>query len=234
MRQSEAALTKTEPSPPGAEDVRTNERVRAYIEIADSYLEAIGYTEHGFRHVSIVSEGAGGILASLGLPERDVELARVAGLLHDIGNMAGRVQHHRLGALLAKEVMLDMGFPLREIGRVMAAIVIHEEDEGVMQFDPVAAALVIADKSDVHRSRVRTSGSIKEDIHDRVNYAATYASVSADPVERAVTLSLTIDTTISQVIEYFEIFLSRMGACRKAAQSLGCEFRIVINNQRLG
>jgi putative nucleotidyltransferase with HDIG domain len=213
--------------------VRDSDKVRHYIEMADSYLESIGYTEHGSRHCTIVSKTARNILESLSFDPRDVELAAIAGLIHDIGNMAGREQHHRLGALLAKEVLEELGFQMKDIGRVMSAIIMHEEDEGVIRLDPVAAAILIADKSDVHRSRVRTTSMLEEDIHDRVNYAATESDLSVDSESRIISLSLVIDTRISQVIEYFEIFLSRMSACRKAALALQCEFRLFINESRM-
>lgn len=215
------------------EALRQDSKARSYIELADRYLEGIGYTEHGLRHCANVSEAAGRILRELGHPARDSELASIAGYLHDIGNMAGRVQHHRIGAMLAKELMEAHGFPLPEIGRVMAAIVIHEEDEGVERHDPISAALLIADKSDVHRSRVRASGTISLDIHDRVNYAATHSEIQVDSKERTISLWCVIDTRISPVIEYFEIFLTRMTACRKAARSLDCEFHLVINGSRM-
>jgi putative nucleotidyltransferase with HDIG domain len=201
--------------------------------MADRYLEAIGYTEHGLRHSDIVSRTAQKILKSLSFDGRDAELAAVAGFLHDIGNMAGRDQHHRVGALLAKEVLEELGFDLREIGRVMSAIILHEEDEGVVKPDPVSAALLIADKSDVHRSRVRNPLMLKEDIHDRVNYAATESELAIDPASKLIRLGLVIDTRISQVIEYFQIFLSRMSACRKAAKALGVEFQLFINDSRM-
>jgi putative nucleotidyltransferase with HDIG domain len=213
--------------------VRGSEKARRYIELADRYLESIGYTEHGFRHCDVVSQSARRILTDLGRPPRDAELAGVAGLLHDIGNMAGRDGHQRSGALLAKELLEELGFPLDDIGRVMAAIVIHELDEGVIDFDPVAAALVIADKADVHRSRVRTTSMLTEDIHDRVNYAATDSELHVDSKARLIKLSVTIDTRISPVIEYFEIFLVRMTSCRKAAHALGCEFHLYINGSRM-
>jgi hypothetical protein len=212
--------------------LRQSEKARLYIELADKYLESIGYTEHGLRHCDIVSSTAYDILTKLNFDSRDAELAAVAGYLHDIGNMVGRSQHHRMGAMLAKEVLTELGFDMRDIGRVMAAIVIHEEDEGVHP-DPVAAALLIADKSDVHRSRVRNPSMVGEDIHDRVNFAATESDLSIEPGKRQITLSLVIDTRISQVIEYFEIFLSRMSACRKAAKALGCEFQLYINGSRM-
>jgi metal-dependent HD superfamily phosphatase/phosphodiesterase len=232
LRRSEAPPTRAD-SAPGIEAVRNYEKATVYIEMADRYLESIGYTEHGLRHADIVSRTAFKILEELSFDRRDAELAAVAGFLHDIGNMAGRVQHHRIGAVLAKEILEELGFDLREIGRVMAAIVTHEEDEGMVKPDPVTAALVIADKSDVHRSRVRTSGSISEDIHDRVNYAATESNLAVDAEKKTITLSLVIDTRISQVIEYFQIFLSRMAECRKAARALGCEFRLFINDSRM-
>jgi putative nucleotidyltransferase with HDIG domain len=201
--------------------------------MADRYLESIGYTEHGLRHCGIVSKTAEKILKELSFDNRDSELAAVAGFLHDIGNMAGRDQHHRVGALLAKEVLEELGFDLREIGRVMAAIILHEEDEGVIKPDPVSAALLIADKSDVHRSRVRNQLMLKEDIHDRVNYAVTESDLNIDPAGKVIKLTLVIDTRISQVIEYFQIFLTRMSACQKAAQALGAEFQLFINDSRM-
>jgi metal-dependent HD superfamily phosphatase/phosphodiesterase len=234
LRQSDPPKTKANANPaPGIDAVRGSEKARLYIEMADRYLESIGYTEHGFRHADIASQTAFKILDSLHFDRHDAELAAVAGYLHDIGNMAGRVQHHRIGAVMAKELLEDLGFDLLDIGRVMAAIVTHEEDEGVVKFDPVTAALVLADKSDVHRSRVRTSGSISEDIHDRVNYAATEGNLTVDADSRTITLALVIDTRISQVIEYFQIFLSRMSECRKAAHALGCEFQLYINDSRM-
>jgi metal-dependent HD superfamily phosphatase/phosphodiesterase len=209
-----------------------NLRALAYIDSADRYLEAIGYTEHGFRHCEIVSKTASLILRKLGYDDVAAGLAEAAGFLHDIGNMLGRANHHRMGALLAKEILEEEGFDLDSVVKVMRAIVIHEEDEGVIP-DEICAALVIADKADVHRSRVRNPSMVTEDIHDRVNFAATESELSVDPGERLITLDLTIDTRISQVIEYFEIFLERMTACRKAAKVLGCEFNLFINHIRM-
>ena len=232
MQPSEPPRTKADKSP-GIEAVRNSEKARLYIEMADRYLESIGYTEHGFRHADISSTTAFKILDALSYDKHDAELAAVAGFLHDIGNMAGREQHHRIGAVIAKDLLEELGFDFRDIGRVMAAIVTHEEDEGIVKFDPVSAAMLIADKSDVHRSRVRTSGSIREDIHDRVNFAATESELTIDAEHKTITLSLVIDTRISQVIEYFQIFLSRMADCRKAARALGCEFQLFINDNRM-
>jgi metal-dependent HD superfamily phosphatase/phosphodiesterase len=209
-----------------------NERARLYIEAADKYLEIIGYTEHGFRHCEIVSKTTYNILKRLNYGEGTALVGAAAGYLHDIGNMLGRGNHHRMGALLAKEVLEETGYKLKDIIRIMRAIIMHEEDEGVVP-DEIAGALVIADKADVHRSRVRNPSMVTEDIHDRVNYAVTESELSIDGSSRVITLSLTIDTRISQVIEYFEIFLGRMTACRRAARPLSSEFRLFINNIRM-
>lgn len=217
---------------PDIDALRKNRRAQTYIESADRYLEIIGYTEHGFRHCDIVSKTAYNILKKLNYDDVAATLAAAAGFLHDIGNMLGRGNHHRMGALLAKEIMEEEGYDLNSVVKVMRAIAMHEEDEGVVP-DEVAAALVIADKSDVHRSRVRNPSMVTEDIHDRVNYAATESELSVNSNERLITLALTIDTRISQVIEYFEIFLARMTSCRKAAKVLSCEFNLFINTIRM-
>ncbi len=232
MQQSELLRKKTDQLPDIITALYENERARHYIEAADRYLDAIGYTEHGLRHCKIVSKTAYRILRNLSYPEELSRLAAAAGFLHDIGNMLGRSMHHKMGAMLAKEILEEVGFGLKEITTIMTAIVVHEEEEGAIP-DPVAAALLIADKSDVHRSRVRNPSMVSEDIHDRVNYAATESDLSVDSEKRLITLSLVIDTRISQVIEYFEIFLSRMIACRKAAGMLDTEFNLYINNTRM-
>lgn len=231
MRQSGLLQKKTD-SKSALSALYNHPKAKLYIELADSYLESIGYTEHGLRHSDIVSKTAGNILRSLSFDEKSIELAQVAGLLHDIGNMLGRSQHHKMGALLAKEILEELGYDLKDIGKVMMAIIIHEEDEGSIP-DAVAASLLIADKADVHRSRVRNPSQLGEDIHDRVNYAATESELTVEPEKRLITLSVVIDTRISQVIEYFEIFLSRMIACRRAAKILNCEFQLFINNTRM-
>ncbi len=215
-----------------AESVLQNQKAALYIEFADDYLRQLGYTEHGLRHVKIVANSAYTMLKKLGFDEKDTELAVLAGLLHDVGNMAGRHEHHRTGALLAKEVLEELGYPLRDIATVMTAIVVHDESEGVIP-GPVAAALIIADKADVHRSRVRKINDIKGDIHDRVNFAATESDLNVDAGARIITLNLVIDTRISQVIEYFEIFLARMKGCREAARKLDAEFQLFINGLRM-
>lgn len=214
------------------ETLRKNQRAQLYIAAADKYLEAMGYTEHGLRHCEIVSRTACDILRKLGFEESVASLAAAAGFVHDMGNMLGRSGHHYMGALLAKEVLEEAGYEPRRVVQVMQAIVAHEENEGII-LDEVAAALLIADKSDVHRSRVRSSFILSEDIHDRVNYAATESELIVRVEERLIMLSLIIDTRISQVIEYFEIFLARMTACRRAARVLGCDFNLLINNIRM-
>lgn len=217
---------------PHIDILRRNQRARLYIEAADKYLEAIGFTEHGFRHCEIVSITAYNILQKLGYSDGVANLAAAAGFIHDIGNMLGRTDHHRSGALLAKEVLEEAGYEPGSVVRIMQALVLHEQDEGFIT-DEVAAALLIADKSDVHRSRVRNPSMISKDIHDRVNCAATESELTIRQEEKIITLNLTIDTRISQVIEYFEIFLDRMTACRRAASVLGCEFNLIINNTRM-
>lgn len=214
------------------ESVLRNQKAALYIELADEYLRQLGYTEHGIRHVKIVASSAYHILKKLGFGDKETELAALAGLLHDVGNLAGRHEHHRMGALLAKEVLEELGYDLRDTATVMTAIVVHDESEGVIP-SPVAAALIIADKADVHRSRVRKVNDIKGDIHDRVNFAATESDLNVDPAARIITLNLVIDTRISHVIEYFEIFLARMKGCREAARRLESEFQLFINGLRM-
>lgn len=231
MQQSGLQQRKIEIRP-DIEALRRNKRARLYIEAADRYLEAMGYTEHGFRHVEIVSKTAYNILRKLNYEEDIASLAAAAGFLHDVGNLLGRDNHHRIGALLAKEVLEEVGYGLEETIKVITAIVTHEEAEMLVPGE-IAAALLIADKSDVHRSRVRDPLMVAKDIHDRVNFAATESELAVDEAEKTIVLSLTIDTRISQVIEYFEIFLTRMAACRKAARVLGCEFNLLINNIRM-
>ncbi|MDA8169288.1 MAG: HD domain-containing protein [Nitrospiraceae bacterium] len=214
------------------EAVLRNERASVYIEMADMYLRLLGYTEHGLRHVNNVSASAYKILKKLAFSDKEAGLAAVAGLIHDVGNMLGRHDHHRTGAILAKEILEELGYGIRDTGTVMMAIMTHEESEGVVP-SPVAAALLIADKADVHRSRVRKINDIKGDIHDRVNYAVAESELNVDPSERVISLNLVIDTRISHVIEYFEIFLSRMKGCREAARSMNAEFQLFINNIRM-
>ncbi len=214
------------------EEVKKNSLVDAYIARADQYLEVIGYTEHGRRHGGMVAKSARSILLELGLPAREAELSAIAGYLHDIGNVFNRVNHSLTGAVLAHTLLLGMEMPPDEITQIVAAIGSHDE-ASCEPVSNISAGLIIADKSDVHRSRVRNPEMIKFDIHDRVNYAVENSKLSVDREKRAITLDLTIDTKISPVAEYFEIFLSRMLFCRRAANFLSCEFSLVANGNRL-
>jgi metal-dependent HD superfamily phosphatase/phosphodiesterase len=212
--------------------VRENPRVRIYIRKADEALAEIGYTEHGERHVSLVAHIAYNTLKRLGYPEREAELAAIAGYLHDVGNVVNREQHAQTGAVIAMQMLSDMGMPDLEIVRVMGAIGNHHENDGYA-ISPVAAAVILADKSDVHRTRVRNADMIKFDVHDRVNYAVQKSFLNVDENKKEITLELTVDTTISQVMEYFEIFMTRMLASRKAAKFLGTSFGLTVNGNRL-
>jgi uncharacterized protein len=222
----------TEPHAVTFDAVRESARVRTFIRAADQALAEIGYTEHGERHVSLVAHIAFNTLKRLGFPEREAELAAIAGFLHDIGNVVNREQHAQTGAVIAMSVLRDMGMPDLEIVRVMGAIGNHHENDG-SAISPVSAAVILGDKSDVHRTRVRNPDMIKFDVHDRVNYAVEKSFLNVDDVRKEIVLELTIDTHISQVMEYFEIFMSRMLACRKAAKYLGTSFGLTVNGNRL-
>lgn len=214
------------------EQVKNDAEVRDLIDLADAYLNVTGYTDHGIGHVARVAARAGVLLRELGLPKRESELASIAGYLHDIGNMVHRVNHAQSGALLAIPILQRLGMPTAEVAIVAGAIANH--DEGVGEpVSNVGAALMIADKSDVLRSRVRNPKMISFDIHDRVNYAAEKSELSVDKEKHVITLRLQIDTRISQVIEYFEIFMSRMKMSRRGANFLNCDFRLVINDVQL-
>ena len=212
------------------EEIRGDHAVNVYIAQADASLHALGFTEHSFAHVTKVAETAGAILKQLGHADRDVELAKIAGYLHDIGNVVNRVDHSQSGAVMAFRILDRMEFPPEEIAAIVSAIGNHDEGTGV-PVSPLAAALIIADKSDVRRSRVRSKEDIHSDIHDRVNYAVTDAKLEVFPDEDQILLTLIIDPEISSMMEYFEIFTKRMLLCRKAAQTLGCAFRLKINGQ---
>ena len=214
------------------EDVKNNKAVRTYIQRADESLIALGFTEHSFAHVTLVAEKAGYILETLGYPERTVELARMAGFLHDIGNLVNRIDHSQSGAVMAFRILDRMNFAPEEIATIVTAIGNHDEGTGV-PVNAVAAALIIADKSDVRRSRVRKTADISTDIHDRVNYSVTGADLTVDTDEKIMTLALDVDTQVSSVMEYFEIFMKRMLMCRQAAKKLGLSFRLMINGQQL-
>ncbi len=214
------------------EFIREHPRVRNYVRMADAALEQIGYTEHGERHVGLVSRIAYNVLKRLDLPERTCELAGIAGYLHDIGNAVNRDHHAQTGAVMAMQLLNDFGMEDLEVLTVIAAIGNHHENDGD-PVNPVAAAVILADKSDVHRTRVRNSEMIKFDIHDRVNWAVEKSFLNVDADKKHITLELTIDPAISHVMEYFEIFMTRMLASRKAAKFLGATFGMQVNGNRL-
>ena len=214
------------------EQIRQDEAIRTYISQADASLGALGFTEHSFAHVSRVAEIAGYILETLGYPARTVELAKIAGYLHDIGNLVNRVDHSQSGAVMAFRILDKMGFPAEEISVIVTAIGNHDEGTGV-PVNPVAAALILADKSDVRRSRVRSKDISDFDIHDRVNYSVTRSELKINEAHTLVKLKLSVDTHFSSVMDYFEIFMNRMLLCRQAAEKLGLQFKLMINEQQL-
>ena len=213
-------------------DIKENKELDALIRGAQKQLNAIGYTEHGHRHISIVSKRAGDILEKLGYPERTVELTRIAGYMHDIGNCVNRVDHAHTGAILAYNILKEMGMPIEEITEIMMAIGNHDENTGTAVSD-ISAALILADKSDVHRDRVVNKNLSTFDIHDRVNYAVTNAELEIDEKERKIILNLTIDTNICPVLDYFEIFMQRTMMSKYAAKYLKVWFELVINGTKL-
>jgi len=218
---------------PTLDDIKALPEVKTYIRSANAQTGAIGYTEHGERHANTSADGARFILKSLGHEARRCEIGAVAAYLHDIGNVVTREKHGQTGALIAKDILGDLGFDLEEIATIMGAIANHEEAEGGLPVSAVSAAVIIADKSDVHRSRVRNPKTTSFDIHDRVNYAATSAEIKVSRKEKLITLELAVDTEVAPIMEYFEIFLPRMMLSRRAAEFLHCSFALVINNTRL-
>ena len=214
------------------EEIKKNEAINTYIRQADASLVALGYTEHSFAHVTLVAEKAGYILQTLGYPQRTVELAKIAGYLHDIGNLVNRVDHSQSGAVMAFRILDNLGFAPEEISIIVSAIGNHDEGTGV-PVSPVAAALILADKSDVRRNRVYNQDSSSFDIHDRVNYSVTKAELKINEAHTLIKLKLTVDTPFGSVMDYFEIFMQRMLLCRKAAEKLGLQFKLMINEQQL-
>lgn len=212
--------------------IKNDEAVKAYITAADESLRALGYTEHSFSHVQRVALTAAYLLEHLGYDKHTVELAKIAGVLHDIGNLVNRTEHSQSGAVMAFRILDNKGMPPRDIATVVTAIGNHDEGTGV-PVNAVAAALIIADKSDVRRSRVRNKDASTFDIHDRVNYSVTSSALTVNADEKFLILELEIDTDISPVMDYFEIFLGRMMMCRRASDMLGLEFRMTINSQRI-
>lgn len=212
------------------EDVKNNDEIKTYITLADESLLALGYTEHSFAHVTKVSRDAEYILKTLGRDEHTIELAKIAGYMHDIGNLVNRIDHSQSGAIMAFRVLDHLRMPAEDIATIVTAIGNHDEGTGVAVND-VAAALILADKCDVRRSRVRNSEISTFDIHDRVNYSVSGSKLTINDSHTEIALELEIDTTISPVMDYFEIFLNRMVMCRKAADKLGLQFRLIINSQ---
>ena len=214
------------------QDIKNNDEINTYIRQADQSLSAVGYTEHSFAHVTLVAEKAGYILSTLGYPDRTVELVMIAGYLHDIGNIVNRVEHSQSGAIIAFRILDHLGFPPDEIGQIVTAIGNHDEGTGI-PVSELAAALILADKSDVRRNRVRNQDVSAFDIHDRVNYSVTKSELKINEVHTLIKLKLSVDTHYSSVMDYFEIFLKRMVLCRKAAEKLGLQFKLMINEQQL-
>ncbi len=214
------------------QDVIKNQEVEALINGAQKQLDGLGYTEHSHRHISIVSQRAGKILETLGYPERIIELAKIAGYLHDIGNCVNRTDHAHSGAILAYNILKDMEMPVEERTEIMMAIGNHDEQTGTAVSD-ISAALILADKSDVHRNRVSNKNLSNFDIHDRVNYAVTNAELNIDSEERKIILELTIDNNICPVLDYFEIFMDRTMMSKYAAKYLNIWFELVINGTKL-
>ena len=214
------------------ETIKKDETIRTYIKKADESLAALGFTEHSFAHVGKVAQTAKYILESLGMPSHTVELAQIAGYTHDIGNLVNRVEHSQSGAIMMFRLLDHKDMPPEDIATIVTAIGNHDEGTGVA-VNAVAAALILADKTDVRRSRVRNNDFATFDIHDRVNYSVEESKLELNREEMAVTLILKIDTSISSVMDYFEIFLERMVMCRKAAAFLGLKFRLIINDQQM-
>ncbi len=214
------------------EDVKNNPEIKALVVGAQKQLNALGYTEHSVRHVSLVSNRAGSVLETLGYPEERIELAKIAGYMHDIGNCVNRTDHAHNGAILAYQILKDMGMDIEKRTEIMMAIGNHDEQTGTAVSD-ISAALILADKSDVHRNRVVNPNISTFDKHDKVNYAVTNADFKLNKEERKVTLDLTIDTKISPVLDYFEIFMDRTMMSKYAAKYLGIWFELIINDTKL-
>ena len=214
------------------EDIFSNKEIHSYIECGNDCLGAIGFTEHGFAHAKRSSKYARDILASLGFPERTCELAAIAGYMHDIGNTINRADHAHSGALMAFSLLNKLNMPPDEIALICSAIG-HHDEKTAYPVNPLAAALILSDKSDVRRTRVRKDAVLDKDIHDRVNYAVENTKLELNAQEKTCTFYITIATEICPVMEYFEIVLERMVLCRKAAQTLGLQFELMINNTRL-
>ena len=214
------------------EKIRQSEAIKVYIQRADESLAALGFTEHSFAHVTKVAETVKYILETLGYSEHDVEMGMIAAYLHDIGNLINRSEHAQSGAIMAFRILDEMGMPAEDVATIVTAIGNHDEGTGVPVND-IAAALILADKSDVRRSRVRNQDQQTFDIHDRVNYSVEKSVLKINQEHSLIKLKLSVDTHYSSVMDYFEIFLQRMIMCRKAAEKLGLTFKLMINEQSL-
>ncbi len=214
------------------EEIKNNEAINTYIRCADESLTALGFTEHSFAHVTVVAQTAGYILETLGYDAHVVELGKIAGYMHDLGNLVNRIDHSQSGAVMAFRILDKLQMPPKDIATIVTAIGNHDEGTGV-PVNPIAAALILADKSDVRRSRVRNSDISSFDIHDRVNYSVKKAQLKINEERTLIKLKMSIDTRYGSVMDYFEIFLNRMIMCRKAAEKLGLQFRLIINEQQL-
>lgn len=214
------------------EEITKNQAIKTYITRADESLLALGYTEHSFSHVLHVARTAGYILETLGYDSRTVEIAKIAGYLHDIGNLVNRQDHSQSGAVMAWSILNDMGCDPGEMATIVTAIGNHDEGTGV-PVNAMAAAMILADKADVRRTRVRMKDPREFDIHDRVNYSVTKSCLTINPEKTQISLDLDVDTSYGSVMDYFEIFTNRMLLCRKAAHTLGLQFRLTINGQQL-
>ncbi len=213
-------------------DIKNDSAINTYITAADKSLAALGFTEHSFQHVTRVAETAGYILETLGYSAHQVELAKIAGYLHDIGNLVNRVEHSQSGAVMAFRILDNLNMPPEDIATVVTAIGNHDEGTGI-PVDAISAALILADKSDVRRNRVRNGDVASFDIHDRVNYSVKSSVLKINHEKTLIKLKLTVDTRYGSIMDYFEIFLARMILCRKAAEKLGMEFKLIINEQQL-
>ena len=214
------------------EDIKNNEEIKQYIRQADASLLALGFTEHSFAHVMRCADLSSRWLLQLGYSEHEAELARIAGYMHDIGNLVNRTDHAQSGAIMAFNILSGMGMPAADVAAVVTAIGNHDEGTAY-PVNSIAAALILADKTDVRRSRVRNNETISFDIHDRVNYAVEKATTSLKPEEKTLSLTLEVDADICSVMDYFEIFMQRMILCRRAAEFFGIRFQLVINGQSL-
>ena len=214
------------------QEIRNNEEVCALLDKGNQNLGVLGFTDHSEAHCLLVAERAAYILRKLGYSDREEELARIAGFMHDIGNAINRTHHAELGALLANDILKQTDMPMADRIAVIAAIGQHDESTG-RSMDPISAALILADKTDVRRNRVRSKDTASFDIHDRVNYAVTGTSVKVDPEKKTIALNLQVDDAICTMYEYFDIFLTRMLMCRGAAEMLGCQFRLTVNGAKV-